>query len=68
MSSFVNFIKSSFVEFKDKVEWLSWKELQKSTTTVVISTIILALFTFAVDTGFSVSIKNLYSFFIELFN
>lgn len=66
--SVINFIRESFIEFKDKVEWPKWSELQKSVTIVAISTLILALFTFGVDTTFSMSIKNIYSFFIELFN
>lgn len=66
--SVINFIRESFIEFKDKVEWPKWSELQKSVTIVAISTLILALFTFGVDTTFSISIKNIYSFFIELFN
>lgn len=66
--SIINFVKESFIEFKDKVEWPKWPELQKSVTIVAISTLILALFTFGIDTTFSMSIKNIYSFFIELFN
>jgi preprotein translocase subunit SecE len=64
----INFIKESFVEFKDKVEWPKWEELQKSVAIVAVSTLILSLFTFGVDTTFSLSIKNLYSLFIGLFN
>lgn len=64
----INFIKESFVEFKDKVEWPKWEELQKSVAIVAVSTLILSLFTFGVDTVFSLSIKNLYSLFIGLFN
>lgn len=64
----INFIKESFVEFKDKVEWPKWEELQKSVAIVAVSTLILSLFTFGVDTAFSLSIKNLYSLFIGLFN
>lgn len=64
----INFIKESFIEFKDKVEWPKWEELQKSVVIVAVSTLILSLFTFGVDTAFSLSIKNLYSLFIGLFN
>lgn len=64
----INFIKESFIEFKDKVEWPKWEELQKSVAIVAVSTLILSLFTFGVDTAFSLSIKNLYSLFIGLFN
>lgn len=68
MSSFVNFVKNSFIEFKEKVEWPKWNELQSSMIIVAVSAILLAVFTFGIDTAFSVSIKNLYSLFIGLFN
>lgn len=64
----INFIKESFIEFKDKVEWPKPEELQKSVIIVAISTLILSVFTFGVDTTFSMSIKNIYSLFISLFN
>ncbi|MDO4763200.1 MAG: preprotein translocase subunit SecE [Flavobacteriaceae bacterium] len=68
MSSFVNFVKNSIVEFKEKVEWPKWNELQTSMVIVFISAVLLAVFTFGVDTAFSMAIKNLYSLFIGLFN
>ena len=66
--SFISFVKDSFLEFREKVEWLKWKELQSSTIIVAVSTLVLALFTFGVDSLFSISIKNLYSLFIGFFN
>lgn len=68
MSSLVSFLKDSYIEFKDKVEWPKWVDLQSSTTVVAVSTLILALFTFGVDTLFSRSINNLFSLLISLFN
>ena len=66
--SFISFVKDSFLEFREKVEWLKWKELQSSAVIVAVSTLMLALFTFGVDSLFSISIKNLYSLFIGFFN
>ena len=66
--SFISFVKDSFLEFREKVEWLKWKELQSSAIIVAVSTLIFALFTFGVDSLFSISIKNLYSLFIGFFN
>ncbi|MBB1573833.1 MAG: preprotein translocase subunit SecE [Flavobacteriaceae bacterium] len=66
--SLISFVKDSFLEFREKVEWLKWKELQSSAVIVAVSTLILALFTFGVDSLFSISIKNLYSLFIGFFN
>ena len=66
--SLVDFLKGSYTEFKDKVEWPKWPDLQSSTIVVTISTVILALFTFGVDSLFSKSIANLLTIFINLFN
>lgn len=68
MSSFIDFVKNSVIEFREKVEWPKWNELQSSMIIVAVSAVLLAVFTFGVDTLFSVSIKNLYSLFIGMFN
>ena len=68
MSSLVNFLKGSYTEFKDKVEWPKWPDLQSSTIVVAVSTVILAIFTFGVDSLFSTTIKNFIATFINLFN
>ncbi len=68
MSSFIDFVKDSYIEFREKVEWSKWSELQFSVVVVAISALLLAVFTFGVDTVFSIAIKNLYSLFINLFN
>ena len=54
--SLVDFIKGSYTE------------LQSSTIVVAVTTVILALFTFGVDSLFSVTIKNFIATFINLFN
>ncbi|HCN11445.1 MAG: preprotein translocase subunit SecE [Flavobacteriales bacterium] len=66
--SLVDFIKGSYHEFKDKVEWPKWSELQSSTIVVTVATVILALFTFGVDSAFSKAITNVLTLFINLFN
>ena len=66
--SLADFIKGSYTEFKDKVEWPKWPDLQSSTIVVTIATVILALFVFGVDSLFSKSIANVISIFINLFN
>ncbi|QCX53496.1 preprotein translocase subunit SecE [Elizabethkingia sp. JS20170427COW] len=66
--SLVNFLKDSYIEFKDKVEWPKWQELQSSTSVVAIGTVILAALTFGIDTLFSKSIENIYSLIINLIN
>lgn len=66
--SLTDFIKGSIVEFKDRVEWPKWPDLQSSTVVVTVSTVILALFTFGVDELFSNAIKNILGMLINLFN
>ena len=66
--SLVDFLKGSYTEFKDKVEWPKWPDLQSSTIVVTIATVILALFTFGVDSLFSKSIANLITILINLFH
>jgi len=66
--SLVDFLKGSYYEFKNKVEWPKISELQSSTIVVTVATVILALFTFGVDSLFSKAITNILSIFINLFN
>ncbi len=66
--SLADFIKGSYTEFKDKVEWPKWSDLQSSTIVVTIGTVLMALFTFGVDSLFSKSISNFISLFINFFN
>jgi len=68
MNSLVSFLKDSYSEFRYKVEWPKWSDLQSSTIVVAVTTILLALFTFGVDSLFSTAIKNLTSLFIGFFN
>ena len=66
--SLVEFLKGSYTEFKDKVEWPKWPDLQSSTIVVAVTTVILALLTFGVDSFFSIAIKNFVATFINMFN
>lgn len=57
----IEYVKDSFVEFKDHVTWPTWASLQQDTIIVAIATAILALFLYAVDSLFgNVIIKNLF--------
>lgn len=68
MSSLVDFLKGSYEEFRYKVEWPKWAELQSSTIVVAIASVILAIFTFGIDSLFSNAIKNILAILINLFN
>lgn len=66
--SLAEFLKGSYHEFIDKVEWPKWPDLQSSTIVVTISTILLSLFTFGVDSLFANAVKNILGMLINLFN
>ncbi len=66
--SLVEFLKGSYHEFRHKVEWPKWSDLQSSTIVVTIATVILALFTFGVDELFSKAISNIIGMLINVFN
>ena len=68
MSSFADFIKGSYEEFRHKVEWPKWADLQSSTIVVTVATVILSLFTFGVDELFSKAIRNIIGLLSGLFN
>ena len=68
MNSLINFIKDSYSEFRYKVEWPKWADLQSYTIVVAIGTVLLSLFTFGVDSLFSTAIKNILALFIGFFN
>ena len=68
MSSLVEFIKGSYDEFKNRVEWSKWSDLQSSTLVVSVATVLLALFTFGVDSVFRRAISNVLGMLIKLFN
>jgi len=65
--SVANFIKGSYHEFKDKVEWPKWPELQSSTIVITVATVILSVFVFGVDELFSKAIQNIIDLLSGLF-
>jgi preprotein translocase subunit SecE len=60
MSSFSTFIKESYNELVNKVSWPTWSELQESSVIVLISSIIIALIVFAMDSAFSKIMELIY--------
>lgn len=66
--SLVNFFKDSYIEFKDRVEWPKWKDLQSSTIVVTVTTVILSVFTFGLDEFFSNAVRNILTVLINLIN
>jgi len=60
MSKLYSFIKDSYNELINKVSWPSWSELQESSIIVLISTFIIALVVFVMDSAFSKIIELIY--------
>jgi preprotein translocase subunit SecE len=59
----VNYIKESYVEFKDNVTWPTFSKLQQDTLIVAIATALLAIFLYVVDTSFAKVLDGIYSAF-----
>lgn len=66
MSAVINYIKGSFKEFKDNVEFPSWNDLSSSTIVVAVATVIIALFLFGIDEVFRIAMSNLYTILYSL--
>lgn len=67
MNGIVNFIKDAYYELTEQMTWPKWNDLQSATVVVVVSTVILALFLFAVDKVFSESLKGLFALLNGIF-
>ena len=66
--SLVDYLKGSYTEFKEKVEWPKWADLQSSTIVVSVATVILSIFTFGLDELFSNAVRNILTHLINLVN
>ena len=49
MFKFANYIKDSWIEISEKVEWLSYEEVQKASTKVVIFSLVSSIFVLCLD-------------------
>ena len=58
---FVNYIKESYNELKNKVSWPTSKELTSSAVIVLIASVIMSLVIGLVDLGFEHMMKFIYS-------
>ena len=63
MARFVEYIKESADDLKNKVSWPSWKELQSSSIVVAIASLIIALIVYVMDLSFRNVLEVLYSLF-----
>ena len=59
----VNYIKESYVEFKDNVTWPTFSKLQQETIIVAIATVLLAIFLYVIDSSFAKVLDVIYSAF-----
>lgn len=63
MTKFVEYIKESADDLKNKVSWPTWKELQSSSIVVAIASLIIALIVYIMDLSFRNVLEVLYSLF-----
>ncbi|MDP6921510.1 MAG: preprotein translocase subunit SecE [Lutibacter sp.] len=61
--NFITYIRDSFEELRNKVSWISWQEVQKSTVVVAIFTVIFALAVFLVDKFFQSGLTKYFELF-----
>jgi preprotein translocase subunit SecE len=61
MTKVIQFIKDSYFEFRHKVTWPTWNELQSATVVIGIATMIMSLVLFTVDNSFSKILNLVYS-------
>jgi len=54
------YIQESFTELVHKVTWPTWRELQNSTTVVMIASLIIALTVALMDYGFKIIMEEIY--------
>ena len=59
----VNYVKESYVEFKDNVTWPTFSKLQQETIIVAIATVLLAIFLYVIDSSFAKVLDVIYSAF-----
>tara|TARA_B100001778_G_scaffold333871_1_gene343481 strand:- start:2192 stop:2386 length:195 start_codon:yes stop_codon:yes gene_type:complete len=59
-----SYIKSSYDELVNKVNWPTWSQLQNSSIVVAVATIIIALIIYVMDSIFSNILNVFYSFFV----
>lgn len=60
MSKIGTYFSETKNELVNKVSWPTWAELQSSAIVVMISSVIIALVVFAMDTVFDILMKNAY--------
>lgn len=60
---FISFIKSSYEELTQKVTWSSYESLQQSTIVIAITSIIISLIIWLMDSGANLIFKGLYNIF-----
>ena len=63
MARFVDYIKESADDLKNKVSWPSWKELQSSSIVVAFASLIIALIVYVMDLSFRNVLEVIYSLF-----
>ena len=63
MSKIKAYLNDTYSELATKVSWPSWKELQGSAVIVMVSTLLTAVFIFAVDWIFGKGMNFLYELF-----
>jgi preprotein translocase subunit SecE len=57
------YLKESYTELVEKVSWPTWSELQSSAIIVMVTSFIIALVVYVMDTFFSFTMTKIYELF-----
>ena len=61
----IQYIKDSYYELINKVSWLKMSELQKTTVTVTVASLVFALLVFTIDRGVKFAIDSYFNVFFN---
>ncbi|NNV57840.1 preprotein translocase subunit SecE [Limnovirga soli] len=63
MNKVSTYIRESYYELMEKVTWPTWSQLQQSTAIVLVSTLLIMLMVWLMDTLSNQVLQLIYSFF-----
>jgi preprotein translocase subunit SecE len=63
MNKIANYFRESYLELQEKVTWPSWNNLQQSTMSVLVATIIITAMVSLMDFASNQLLKLVYSLF-----
>ncbi|MBN8861488.1 MAG: preprotein translocase subunit SecE [Sphingobacteriales bacterium] len=63
MNKITGYLRDSYRELLEKVTWPNWRELQQSTTIVLVATVLITAMVWVMDLASNSVLKFIYSLF-----